>query len=66
MLKESRARAETSQALIDEVKEEEGYQKEVNTSDDLMSEMDAKVEEYLKMDDISGDVPSVMEEVTLE
>ena len=66
MLKESRARAETSQALIDDVKEEEGYQKEDNTSDDLMSEMDAKVEEYLKMDDISGDVPSVMEEVTLE
>ena len=66
MLKESRARAETSQALIDEVKEEEGYQKEDNTSDDLMSEMDAKVEEYLNMDDISGDVPSVMEEVTLE
>ena len=31
-----------------------------------MSEMDAKVEEYLKMDDLSEDVPSVMEEVTLE
>ena len=50
----------------DEVKEEEGYQKQDDTSDDLMSEMDAKVEEYLKMDDISEDVPSVMEEVTLE